>query len=86
MKEWIELSTTNLEVPQSLLDETEETTALDSTDSLALLMASAGRYPLLTAAEEVALAKRVERGLPPLPSPPPPPPSAQRATRPPRSA
>jgi len=34
----------------------------DSTDSLALLMASAGRYPLLTAAEEVALAKRVERG------------------------
>jgi len=40
----------------------EETTAPDSTDSLALLMASAGRYPLLTAAEEVELAKRVERG------------------------
>jgi RNA polymerase primary sigma factor len=62
VKEWIELSTTNLEVPQSLLEDTEEATAPDSTDSLALLMASAGRYPLLTAAEEVALAKRVERG------------------------
>src|ERR671925_319095 len=33
-----------------------------STDSLTLFMNAAGRYPLLTAAEEVALAKRVERG------------------------
>ena len=33
-----------------------------STDSLTLLMQSVGRYPLLTAAEEVALAKRIERG------------------------
>src|ERR671931_2249286 len=33
-----------------------------STDSLTLFMNEAGRYPLLTAAEEVALAKRVERG------------------------
>jgi RNA polymerase primary sigma factor len=33
-----------------------------STDALTLLMNSVGRYPLLTAAEEVALAKRVERG------------------------
>ena len=33
-----------------------------STDALTLLMQSAGRYPLLTAAEEVALAKRIERG------------------------
>jgi RNA polymerase primary sigma factor len=33
-----------------------------STDSLTLFMNRAGRYPLLTAAEEVALAKRVERG------------------------
>jgi RNA polymerase primary sigma factor len=60
-------------VPKDVLDEVEEkdtieenavekTSAPDSTDSLALLMASAGRYPLLTAAEEVALAKRVERG------------------------
>ena len=31
-------------------------------DSLTLFMNEAGRYPLLTAAEEVALAKRVERG------------------------
>jgi RNA polymerase primary sigma factor len=33
-----------------------------STDSLTLLMQSVGRHPLLTAAEEVALAKRIERG------------------------
>jgi RNA polymerase primary sigma factor len=33
-----------------------------STDSMTLLMNSVGRYPLLTAAEEVELAKRVERG------------------------
>ena len=33
-----------------------------STDALTLFMHRAGRYPLLTAADEVALAKRVERG------------------------
>jgi RNA polymerase primary sigma factor len=33
-----------------------------TTDALSLFMTRAGRYPLLTAAEEVALAKRVERG------------------------
>ena len=33
-----------------------------STDSLQLFLNEIGRYPLLTAAEEVALAKRVERG------------------------
>jgi RNA polymerase primary sigma factor len=33
-----------------------------STDALTLFMSRAGRYPLLTAAEEVALAKRIERG------------------------
>jgi RNA polymerase primary sigma factor len=33
-----------------------------STDALTLLMNRVGRYPLLTAAEEVALAKRIERG------------------------
>ncbi len=33
-----------------------------STDALTLFMNRAGRYPLLTAAEEVTLAKRVERG------------------------
>jgi RNA polymerase primary sigma factor len=35
---------------------------LGSIDALTLFMNRAGRYPLLTAAEEVALAKRVERG------------------------
>jgi RNA polymerase primary sigma factor len=35
---------------------------LGSTDGLTLFMNRAGRYPLLTAAEEVTLAKRVERG------------------------
>jgi RNA polymerase primary sigma factor len=33
-----------------------------STDPLTLFMHHVGRYPLLTAAEEVALAKRIERG------------------------
>jgi RNA polymerase primary sigma factor len=37
-------------------------TAAAPTDALSLFMHRAGRYPLLTAAEEVALAKRVERG------------------------
>ena len=36
--------------------------AAASTDALTLFMNTAGRYPLLTAAEEVALAKRIERG------------------------
>jgi RNA polymerase primary sigma factor len=35
---------------------------LGSTDGLTLFMNRAGRYELLTAAEEVALAKRIERG------------------------
>src|SRR3989441_8925342 len=35
---------------------------LGSTDGLTLFMNRAGRYQLLTAAEEVALAKRIERG------------------------
>jgi RNA polymerase primary sigma factor len=36
--------------------------AVRETDSLQLFLAEAGRHPLLTAAEEVALAKRIERG------------------------
>jgi RNA polymerase primary sigma factor len=40
----------------------EADTAVGTTDALTLFMNRAGRYPLLTAAEEVALAKRVERG------------------------
>jgi RNA polymerase primary sigma factor len=35
---------------------------LATTDAVTAFMQRAGRYPLLTAAEEVALAKRVERG------------------------
>src|SRR5947199_984735 len=41
-----------------------ETVAAMTTDSLQLFLNEAGRYPLLTAAEEVELAKRIERGDP----------------------
>jgi RNA polymerase primary sigma factor len=50
------------------LPEVEEATYVNSevaamtTDSLQLFLNEAGRYPLLTAAEEVELAKRIERG------------------------
>jgi RNA polymerase primary sigma factor len=36
--------------------------SVTSADSLGLFLGEIGRYPLLTAAEEVALAKRIERG------------------------
>jgi len=39
-----------------------ETVAAMTTDSLQLFLNEAGRYPLLTAAEEVELAKSIERG------------------------
>jgi RNA polymerase primary sigma factor len=39
-----------------------ETVAAMTTDSLQLFLNEAGRYPLLTAAEEVELAKLIERG------------------------
>ena len=39
-----------------------ETVAAMTTDSVQLFLNEAGRYPLLTAAEEVELAKRIERG------------------------
>jgi RNA polymerase primary sigma factor len=38
--------------------------ASSTTDALTLFLNEAGRYPLLTAAQEVALAKRIERGDP----------------------
>src|SRR5919201_1608528 len=41
--------------------EREPEPIVGSTDALTLLMNNVGRYPLLTAADEVALAKRVER-------------------------
>ena len=45
------------------VEETWEASApVGTADALTLFMNRAGRYPLLTAAEEVALAKRVERG------------------------
>ena len=50
------------------LPDIEESTYVNSevaamtTDSLQLFLNEAGRYPLLTAAEEVELAKRIERG------------------------
>jgi RNA polymerase primary sigma factor len=47
--------------PEPLVLDRDEP-AFASTDSLTLFMNQAGRYPLLTAAEEVTLAKRVERG------------------------
>ena len=40
----------------------EELSLPMTTDSLQLFMNAAGRYPLLTAVEEVELAKRIERG------------------------
>src|SRR5438045_2781773 len=51
-------------------DESEDDFALDlsigeslyTTDSFQMFLNEAGRYPLLTAAEEVELAKRIERG------------------------
>jgi RNA polymerase primary sigma factor len=63
-----------LETPevQTLLEETDDEFAEEqvyeadalpaSADSLQMFLNEIGRYPLLTAAEEVALAKRVERG------------------------
>jgi RNA polymerase primary sigma factor len=43
---------------------TNDTVASMTTDSLQLFLNEAGRYPLLTAAEEVELAKLIERGDP----------------------
>ncbi len=64
--------------PAYVLDEIDEALAADdedddfeldltaeaplTTDSLQQFLNEAGRYPLLTAAEEVELAKRIERG------------------------
>jgi RNA polymerase primary sigma factor len=54
-----DLDDKGLGAPRREQDEREE---FGATDSLALFMSEAGRYRLLTAAEEVSLAKRVERG------------------------
>src|SRR5436853_6541840 len=66
-----QLSTNINELALELEDENEEPANLDLSynptdggvpDSLTLFMSELGRYPLLTAAEEVELAKRIERG------------------------
>src|SRR5947199_2580667 len=56
----LEASEEELEASENGTFEAEALPA--SADSLELFMNEIGRYPLLTAAEEVALAKRVERG------------------------
>src|SRR5919201_2517998 len=55
-----ELDAREVDVVVPLPDEPHVAPA--STDSLTLFMNAAGRYELLTAADEVALAKRIERG------------------------
>ena len=55
-----ELDAREVDVVTPVLDEPHFAPA--STDSLTLFMNAAGRYDLLTAADEVALAKRIERG------------------------
>jgi RNA polymerase primary sigma factor len=58
-----ELDARDIEIASPSVQETYEPDAQAApTDALGLFMNRAGRYPLLTAAEEVALAKRIERG------------------------
>jgi RNA polymerase primary sigma factor len=66
-----ELEAHNIEITQPEIDEKEEAAAKyeagpvsGAADSLQLFLADVGRHKLLTAAEEVALAKRIERGDP----------------------
>jgi len=65
-----ELTTREVEIAPAVVDAEESTRASDAreavafvtTDSLTLFMNEIGRHDLLTAAEEVELAKRIERG------------------------
>ena len=57
-----ELEAREVDVAAPVLDAVEGHELPGTTDALTLFMTRAGRYPLLTAAEEVALAKRIERG------------------------
>jgi RNA polymerase primary sigma factor len=57
-----ELEARDVEVTSPRRDAAPVHEASGSTDALTLFMTRAGRYPLLTAAEEIALAKRIERG------------------------
>jgi RNA polymerase primary sigma factor len=60
----IEAGEIEIEEPEAKTDAVaaRSETASGSTDSITLFMNEAGRHRLLTAAEEVALAKRIERG------------------------
>jgi RNA polymerase primary sigma factor len=57
-----ELEAREIEIATPPPVDVEDRSGLVSADGLTLFMNRAGRYKLLTAAEEVALAKRVERG------------------------
>jgi RNA polymerase primary sigma factor len=57
-----ELDERDVEIVEPVAPAPTRAAELATTDGLALFMNRAGRYPLLTAAEEVALAKRVELG------------------------
>ena len=57
-----ELEAREVDVAAPALGSAEVHERSGSTDALSLFMNRAGRFPLLTAAEEVALAKRIERG------------------------
>jgi RNA polymerase primary sigma factor len=64
LREQIEAGEIEIEEPEAKADvlAARSETASGSTDSITLFMNEAGRHRLLTAAEEVALAKRIERG------------------------
>jgi RNA polymerase primary sigma factor len=57
-----ELEAREVDVAAPVREPAETHELSGSTDALTLFMTRAGRYPLLTASEEVALAKRIERG------------------------
>jgi RNA polymerase primary sigma factor len=57
-----ELEAREVDVVAPVREAQHDYTPSGSTEALTLFMGRAGRYPLLTAAEEVELAKRIERG------------------------
>jgi RNA polymerase primary sigma factor len=57
-----ELEAREIDVATPVREAPEGYVPSGSTDAMTLFMSRAGRYPLLTAAEEVELAKRIERG------------------------
>jgi RNA polymerase primary sigma factor len=57
-----ELDARDIEVTEPFQIDPRSAADTGTTDGLTLFMTRAGRYPLLTAADEVALAKRIERG------------------------